>query len=160
MARRILAMAMGALALAGCGGGADPAAVVDTVRQTEQSQLQSIASDDVVGIARLYSDDAVLVRPDGTVLRGGAEIGAEYAALIEDPNFDLTIEPTGGWASANDDLAVLTSQVQFTTSDPETGEPVTLPMNSQTVWTKDPGGSWMIRSAYNVAQEVQEPAAE
>ena len=53
-----------------------------------------------------------------------------------------------------------TSQVQFTTSDPETGEPVTLPMNSQTVWTKDPGGSWMIRSAYNVAQEVQAPAAE
>lgn len=160
MARRILAAVTGASMLAACSGGADPAEVVETVRLTEQSQLQAIYADEVVGIVRLYADDAVLVRPDGSVLTGGAAIGEEYAALIEDPNFDITIDPTGGWASANDDLAVLTSDVTFTTSDPETGEPVTLPMNSQTVWTKDPGGSWMIRSAYNVAKTAEMPADE
>ncbi len=152
MARQLFTLAATATLLAGCGGGLDPDGVVETVRQTEQSQLQSIASDDVVGIARLYADDARLVRPDGSVLEGGAAIGAEYAQLVEDPNFGLTINPTGGWASEGDDLAVLTSDVAFTTSDAETGEPVTLDMTSQSVWTKAPGGSWMIRSAYNVAK--------
>lgn len=160
MAKRIFALAATATLLASCGGGANPDDVVETVRLTEQSQLQAIDADEVVGIVRLYADDAVLVRPDGSVLNGGAAIGEEYAHLIEDPNFAITIEPTDGWASENDDLAVLTSQVTFTTSDPETGEPVTLPMTSQTVWTKDPGGSWMIRSAYNVAQVAEEEPAE
>lgn len=160
MAKRILATIVGASLLAACSGGANPEDVVETVRLTEQSQLQAIEADEVVGIVRLYADDAVLVRPDGSALNGGAAIGDEYARLIEDPNFAITIDPTDGWASANDDLAVLTSQVTFTTSDPETGEPVTLPMTSQTVWTKDPGGSWMIRSAYNVAQVADEAPVE
>lgn len=160
MAKRILALAATASMLAACSGGANPDDVVETVRLTEQSQLQAIEADEVVGIVRLYADDAVLVRPDGTKLEGGAAIGAEYAELIEDPNFAITIEPTDGWASANDDLAVLTSQVTFTTSDPETGEAVTLPMTSQTVWTKAPGSSWMIRSAYNVAQITDGDAEE
>ena len=153
MAKGSIAILLAATLVGGCSGGANPQDVVDTVRQTEQSQLQAIASDDVVGIARLYADDARLVRPDGTVLQGGGEIGAEYATLVEDPNFALTIEPRDGWASSGDDLAVLTSEVEFTTSDPESGEPTTLPMTSQTVWTKDPGGTWMIRSAYNVARD-------
>lgn len=160
MAQKILAVAATAAFLAGCSGGADPADVVETVRLTEQSQLQAIESDEVVGIVRLYADDARLVRPDGSVLEGGAAIGEEYAMLIEDPNFALSIEPTGGWASANDDLAVLTSDVAFTTSDPETGEPVTLDMTSQTVWTKAPGASWTIRSAYNVAQSVEQAVTD
>ena len=166
MAKGSIAIVLAATLVGGCTGGADPQDVVETVRQTEQSQLQAIASDDVVGIARLYADDARLVRPDGTVLQGGGEIGAEYAMLVDDPNFALTIEPRDGWASSGDDLAVLTSDVEFTTSDPETGEPTTLPMISKTVWTKAPGGTWMIRSAYNIARDgagagsAEEPPAE
>lgn len=160
MAKGSIALVLAASLVGACTGGADSQEVVDTVRQTEQSQLQSIESDDVVGIARLYADDARLVRPDGTVLQGGAAIGAEYASLVEDPNFALTIEPVEGWASSGDDLAVLTSEVEFTTSHPETGEPTTLPMTSQTVWTKDPGGTWMIRSAYNVAKAQGEGGDE
>lgn len=139
-----------ALMLTACGSGADPDAIVETIRLTEQSQLDSIASDDLVGIARLYADEAVLVRPDGSRLEGGAAIAEEYGDLVEDPNFALTIEPVSGWASTAEDLAVLTSLVDFTTSDPETGEPVTMPLASQTVWTRETGGTWTIVSAYNV----------
>lgn len=160
MKKYVLGAALPLALLAACSGGANPDEVVETVRLTEQSQLQSIESGDAVGIARLYADDAVLVKPDGSVLAGGAAIAEEYAALLQDPNFALAIEPTGGWASAADDMAVLTSHVQFTTSDPETGEPVTLDLNSQTVWTKASGGTWMIRSAYNVAQPVAAAPAE
>ena len=159
MNKAILGAVLPLALLAACGGGANPDEVVETVRLTEQAQLQSIESGDVVGIARLYADDAVLVKPDGSVLEGGAAIAEEYGTLLADPYFALTIEPTGGWASAADDMAVLTSRVAFTTSHAETGEPVTTDMNSQTVWTKASGGTWMIRSAYNVAQPVSEVAA-
>lgn len=141
--------------LAGCGGGADPDEVVATIRQTEQSQLQSIESDDLVGIARLYADNAVLVRPDGSVLEGAVAIVEEYGDLLEDPNYALEIEPLDGWASAADDLAVVNSRVDFTTTDPDTGEVITLPLNSQTVWTRDTGSTWKIVSAYNVPVESE-----
>ncbi|GAA0268100.1 hypothetical protein GCM10009127_04830 [Alteraurantiacibacter aestuarii] len=142
--------------LAACGGG-DPAESVAAIRHTEQGQLDSIASGDLVGIARLYSDNAHLVKPDGTVLDGGVAIVEEYDRLLADPNFALTMEPLNGWASASDDLAVVTSKISFTTTDPETGEAVTMPLESQTVWQRATGSTWKIVSAYNVAVA---PAAE
>lgn len=158
MARKALALVAAVALLAGCGSTIDPQTAIDAVRFTEQGQLQSIESGDLTGVVRLYADDAVLVRPDGSRLEGGAAIAEAYAALLEDPEFALTIEPVAGWASEAGDLAVLTSEVSFTTTDPDTGEATTLPMHSQTVWHKAPGGSWMIVSAYNVARAI-EPAA-
>lgn len=147
-----------ALLLAACGGG-DPNEAVEAVRHTELGQLDSIASRDLVGIARLYRDDARLVRPDGTVLEGGVAIVEEYGALLEDPNFAITMEPATGWASSDGELAVVTSNVQFTTTDPETGEAVTIPLDSQTVWHRETGATWKIISAYNVARAVAPAAA-
>lgn len=149
MTKRIWVMLAGAAAVTGCGGGVDSASVVDAVRATEQSQLQSIESDDLVGIARLYADNATLVKPDGSMLEGSVAIVEEYGDLVEDPNFALAIEPVGGWGAASDDLAVLASNVDFTTTDPATGEPTTLQMSSHTVWTRETGGTWKIVSAIN-----------
>jgi ketosteroid isomerase-like protein len=163
MTRQVLAILAGATMLAGCGGGSDPATVVDAVRATEHSQLQSIESDDLVGIARLYADNATLVKPDGSVLEGAVAIVQEYGDLVEDPNFALSIEPVGGWGAASDDLAVLASNVDFTTTDPATGEPTTLQMTSQTVWTRDTGSTWKIVSAIDAPRggpAPAEPAAE
>jgi len=163
MKNRIWAALAATTMLASCGSGADPAVVVDTIRQVEQSQLDSIASNDLVGIARLYADNAVLVRPDGSTLVGGAAIADAYGELIEDPNFALTTEPVGGWAAASEDLAVVTSNVDFTASD-ATGAPATQEMYSQTVWTRATGGTWKIVSAINAprpaAQAVEESAAQ
>lgn len=150
---------MASMVLAGCGGGADPAAVVDAVRATEQSQLQSLAAKDLTGIVRLYADDATLVRPDGSVLVGATAIVDDYAQLIADPNFSITVEPTAGWGSASDDLAVLASNVDFTTSDPATGQPTTLPMSSKSVWTRETGGTWKIVAAINSPRQPDAAAA-
>ncbi len=148
-----------ALLLAACGGG-DPAESIDAIRHTELAQLESIASKDLVGIARLYRDDARLVRPDGTVLEGGAAIADAYGDLLEDPNFALTMEPVSGWASSDGELAVVTSLVQFTTTDPATGEAVTQSLDSQTVWHRETGATWKIISAYNVARQPEAASAE
>lgn len=139
------------LLLSACGR-ADPAEAVAAIRHTEQAQLESIASKDLVGIARLYSDDAQLVRPDGSVLQGGVAIVEEYGVLLEDPNFAITVEPVSGWASSDGELAVVTSNIQFTTTDPVSGAAVSTPINSQTVWQRESGATWKIISAYNVAR--------
>lgn len=153
MTKRVLGMlagvSMAATMLAGCGGGTDPAAVVEAVRATEQGQLQAISSRDLMGIVRLYADEATLVQPDGSVLVGAAAIVDEYDRLIKDPNFAVALEPTAGWGSASDDLAVLASNVEFTTTDPATGAPSTLPMSSKTVWARPTGGTWKIVAAIN-----------
>lgn len=159
MKKLTLAALAPALLLTACGGG-DPAETVAAIRQTEMSQLQSIESGDLVGIARLYADEAVLVRPDGTIVDGGAAIANAYGDLLEDPNFALSTEPLNGWASSADDLAVVTSLVDFTTTDPETGEAVTMPLISQTVWERAPGSSWKIVSAYNVERAAEAAPAE
>jgi ketosteroid isomerase-like protein len=147
------------LLLAACGGGSDPAESIAAIRNTEQVQLEAIAARDLVGIARLYRDDARLVRPDGSVLEGGAAIADAYGDLLEDPAFAIVMEPAGGWASSDGELAVVTSSVDFTTTDPETGEAVTVPLDSQTVWHRETGATWKIISAYNVARS-EAPAAE
>ncbi len=156
----LIAATAGALLLAACGGG-DPAESIAAIRHTEQAQLDSIASKDLVGAVRLYRDDARLLRPDGSVLDGGAAIADAYGDLMEDPNFALTIEPQDGWASSDGELAVVTSKVNMTTTDPESGEPVTTPMTSQTVWTRETGATWKIVSAYNAPAAVaaEAPAA-
>ena len=161
---------LGALApvllLAACGGGGDPAESLSAVRNTEQAPLESLAAGDLVGVARLYDDAAVLVQPDGSMLEGGAAIVDAYGDFLDDPNFALTTEPLNGWASAGDDLAVVTSHVEFTTTDAQSGEAVTVPMISQTVWERVSGSSWKIVSAFNIAAEpmaegaAEEPAAE
>lgn len=136
-----------ALLLAACSG-TDPAESIDAIRQTEQAQLDSIAGKDLVGAVRLYTDDARLVRPDGSVLQGGEAIAEAYGDLMEDPNFRLTIEPQDGWAAESGDLAVLTSAVSLTTTDAATGQPVTQQLSSETVWTRATGATWKIVSAY------------
>tara|TARA_A100001391_G_scaffold95213_2_gene63068 strand:- start:8153 stop:8674 length:522 start_codon:yes stop_codon:yes gene_type:complete len=162
----VLATVAATTMLAACSGGADPDEVIATIRATEQAQLDAIASDDLVGIARLYADDAVLVRPDGTRLVGGAAIADAYGDLVADPAFHIEVTPAEGWASSAEDLAALDSNVDITTTDPESGEPVTEKMISQTVWTRESGGTWMIRSAINApradgqAEADAEPEAE
>lgn len=160
MKKLTLAALAPALLLTACGGGGDPEETIAAIRHNETAQLQSIESGDLVGIARLYDDNAVLVRPDGTTLDGGAAIANAYGDLLEDPNFALSSEPVDGWASASDDLAVVTSSVDFTVTDPETGEAVTMPLISQTVWERAPGASWKIVSAYNVERAVEAAPAE
>lgn len=152
-----------ALLLSACGS-TDPAESIGAIRQTEQAQLDSIANKDLVGAVRLYTDDAKLVRPDGSVLEGGEAIAQAYGDLMEDPNFALSIEPRDGWAAGSGDLAVVTSAVSLTTTDAATGQPVTQQLNSETVWTRETGATWKIVSAYTApaqpAAAAEAPAAE
>jgi hypothetical protein len=48
-------------------------------------------------------------------------------------------------------MAVTTSTVSYTSSEPGTGNPVKVMVGNQTVWRKPTGKPWRIVTDYNVA---------
>ena len=141
--------------LGACGQSADPEAVLETVRATEQAQMEAIASKDLRGAVRNYESDAVIVAPGTISASGAAAIETAFGELFADPNLAFDITPAGGWAAASGDVAVTTYTARFTFTDPDTSEPVTLPLNGQTVWRKVAGEPWKIVSDYKVLLEDQ-----
>src|SRR5690606_28618793 len=120
---RIPVLALAPLALlAGCGS-ADPEAVLETVRATEEAQFQAIAAKDLRGAVRNYADGAVFFVPDSPAATGGA--------------------------AASDDLAVTTATGTFTHTA-ATGEAASVPVTSKTVWQRSSGEPWRIVSEYHV----------
>ena len=138
------------LLLAACGSSADPDAVLESVRATEQAQLQAIAARDLRGAVRNYEDGAVLVTPGEAPAAGGEAIAASFESMLSDPNLKIEVTPGPAWVSEGGDLAVTTSTARYTTSEPGSGKPVALSVGNQTVWRKPSGKPWMIVSDYNV----------
>jgi ketosteroid isomerase-like protein len=147
---RHLALASLGLLLGACGSSADSEAVLETVRATEQAQLQAIAARDLRGAVRNYEDGAVLVTPGEQPANGGEAIAASFEELLSDPNLKIEVTPGPGWVSEGGDLAVTTSTARYTTSEPGSEKPVQLSVSNQTVWRKPTGKPWMIVSDYNV----------
>lgn len=146
---RIPLLALAPLAsLAGCGS-ADPEAVLETVRATEEAQFQAIAANDLRGAVRNYADDAVFFVPGSPAATGGEAIAAQYDTLLADPAFKLDLNPGTGWAAGSDDLAVTTATGNFTRTS-NAGEAVTVPVTSKTVWRRSNGEPWRIVSEYHV----------
>lgn len=148
---RYLSLAPLTILLAACGSSADPETVLETVRATEQSQLEAIAAKDLRGAVRNYAEEAVIVSPGGPPARGAAEISAAFESLLADPNLEIEATPGPGWAAASGDLVVTTATARYTTSEPGSGRPAEFTVSNQTVWRKAEGAAWQIVSDYNVA---------
>ena len=144
--------------LAACGA-ANPDEVLDTVRATEQSQMQAVAARDLRGATRNYDAAAVVLAPGGAPVTGAPAIEGEYGRLLADPNFAIAMEPGTGWASESGELAVTTARGTVTTTDAASGEAVTVPISNQTVWQREDGVGWKIVSEHN-APLPQAAAAE
>lgn len=153
---RILALA--ALPLIAACGSANPDEVLDTVRATEQSQLEAVAAKDVRGATRNYDQAAVVLAPGGASVSGAPAIESEYGRLLADPNFAIAMKPGDGWASESGELAVTTATGTVTTTGAG-GNPVTLPIVNQTVWRRADGVGWKIVSEHNTALPASAPAA-
>ena len=139
--------------LAACGSSADPAETLETVRATEQAQLEAIGTKDLRGAIRNYQADAVVVLPSGAAT-GAAAIEGAFESLLADANLSLDVTPQSGWAAESGDLAVTTSTGQLTTSGEAGGDAVTIPIDSQTVWRRTAGQPWQIVSEYIVERPV------
>jgi uncharacterized protein (TIGR02246 family) len=142
--------------LAACGSAADPDALLETIRATEQSQVEAIAAKDLRGAVRNYQDDAVMISPGEPPAKGAAAISAAFEDLLADPNLKIEITPGPAWAAASGDLAVTTATGVYTSTEPGTDEPVELTVSNQTVWRKTEGSPWKIVSDYNLAQPSEQ----
>jgi ketosteroid isomerase-like protein len=150
-------LALTALPLLAACGAADRGEVLETIRATEQAQLQAIASKDLRGATRNYAEDAVLVAPGEAPVGGLAAIEVAFKPLLADANLKLEIEPGEGWAAESGELAVTTFTGTLTTTDAASGQPVTVPIANQTVWRRADGIGWQIVSDVNTA--LPQPAA-
>ena len=143
--------------LAACGAAADPDEVLETIRATEQSQMQAIAAKDLRGATRNYAEDAVLVAPGEAPAEGLPAIELAFKPLLADANFRLESTPGTGWAAKSGELAVTTSTGTVTVTDAASGQPTTMPIANQTVWRRADGIGWQIVADYNTA--LPQPAA-
>ena len=154
---RARTLALAALPLLAACGSADPREVLDTVRATEQSQLQAMAAKDLRGATRNYDSTAVMLTPGGSSVSGTEAIEQQYGALLADPNFAIAMKPGEGWAAESGELATTTATGTVTTTDAASGEPVTRPIVNQTVWRRADGVGWKIVSEHNAV--LPQPAA-
>ena len=143
--------------LAACGSASDPDAALESVRATEQAQLQAIAGKDLRGAVRNYEDGAILVTPGEAPATGGEAIAAAFDKLLADPNLQVEVTPGTAWVSEGGDMAVTTATARYTTTEPGSDKPVELTVSNQTVWRKPTGKPWKIASDYNVALPAEEP---
>jgi ketosteroid isomerase-like protein len=155
LARTLTLMALPLLAACGA---VNPDEVLDTVRATEQSQMQAIEARDLRGAVRNYEAGAVVLVPGGAPVTGGAAIEAEFGRLLSDSNFAIAMEPSAGWAAESGELAVTTATGTVTTTDPASGQAVTVPISNQTVWRREDGVGWKIASEHNAP--LPQPAAD
>ena len=137
--------------LAACGTGGDPEATLDTVRLTEQAEVEAIASDDLDGVMRNYADDAVLVSPNAAPAKGAAAIRAAFEAMLADESLAVELTPGPGWAAASGELAVTTATIRFTSTEEGADAPTTMTVANQTTWRKADGAPWQIVADYNAA---------
>lgn len=152
---RMTILALAALPLLAACGSADPSEVLDTVRATENSQLEAMAAGDLRGATRNYDPAAVLLTPGGTPVSGAPAIEQRYAALLGDPNFAIAMKPGAAWAAESGELATTTAAGTVTTTDAASGEAVTVPIVNQTVWRRVDGVGWKIVSEHNAALPQQ-----
>ncbi|MEO0062111.1 MAG: hypothetical protein RLZZ08_671 [Pseudomonadota bacterium] len=134
--------------LAACSSAVDPNAVKETVGAVQAAQMEAIASDDIDGATRVFSNDAVMLLPDGTKLAGAEAIKADYTKMLADKNTAVKLTPAKAWASEGGDLAVTTGSGEYTSTGPD-GKPVTVAFDNQTVWRKADSGPWLIVSDLN-----------
>lgn len=144
---RLLATASLAL-LAACGS-ADPETVIDSVRMTEQAQLDSLAADDVYGVMRSYRDEAVMTVPGNVPAQGKPAIEKWYTELVADPALKVTVEPGPAWVSDSGEMAVTTAKFTFATGEGEGA--ATRLFHNQTAWKKADGG-WRILANSNTEE--------
>ena len=158
--RALLFAAPLALLTAACGSSADPEAVLETVRMTEQSQLEAIGNKDLAGTVRNYRDDAVLVVSGAAPAKGLDAIRGSFEGMLKDPNFAAELTPGPGWAAESGELAVTTALVKLTATDEESGKPVTRSYANETVWYRADGAPWQIAADTNTALAASAPAGE
>ena len=141
---RVPLLSMFTLALAAC------ASLPNRVDlNTEAARLMHVSrewsnvagSGDLEATLAYWADDAVMLAPGQSPLRGRQAIRKFIEASAAIPGFSVKWEPLEAHVSSSGDMAYLIERNLFTFRD-STGKQVTESNKVVTVWRKQPYGSW------------------
>lgn len=112
------------------------------VRDTDAQWAKTAGTHDVDGTVAYYTDDAVLLPPNGPKVTGKQAIRAAWVTLAA-PDVVLTWSPAKVDVSQSGDLAYIVGTYEDSFKDPK-GKPVTDRGKTLEVFRKQVDGSWKV----------------
>lgn len=140
MLRRLrIPCALAALLLPGCRA---PELVqrppVEEIVAANRLLEERFSSGDLLGVADLYADDAVLFAPGGQRVHGRAEIDAYWTSVVDPVSWELDIRSVEG----SQDLVFERGTSRLTAR--HDGVPQTTEVEFAFLWRRQADGSWKI----------------
>jgi uncharacterized protein (TIGR02246 family) len=119
--RRLLLILPLAFVLASCSGlrPADRAAETRLIRDLDQQWKQAIEARDSTRVAGFYAKDALLLPPNGPLVRGEKDIRRWWGAFLRYPNLSLTPAPADLVIADAGDLAYETGAYRLSVDMPQ-----------------------------------------
>jgi len=141
---RILVVASLCAAAAACAAPAPPdtrEADAKAIRDLEAAWTKDAAAKNVDKWAGYMAEDSVVLAPNEPVVRGRDKAKEMIKAMVADPNFAISFQPTQVEASKGGDFAYSVGTYSMTVSDKDK-KPVTDKGKYVTVYKKQADGSW------------------
>lgn len=141
--KRIMYLSMLSILLLGC----SEKRVVDKKLEGEKLMQLSLEWSDVVKTGDLekimagWADDAVMMVPGMSPLKGKDAIRGYVEAGLQIPGFSVKWEPLEVFVSDNGDMAYMIERNEMIVND-SIGNPIITYNKTVTVWRKDANGDW------------------
>ena len=113
----------------------------EQLMQISREWSKSAATDSVEKTLSYWADDAVVMSPGQSPIKGKQAIREMIESTSKIPGFKISWEPISVSVSKSGDMAYLIEQNQITIND-SLGKPLTEFNKSVTIWRKEAGGSW------------------
>ena len=118
---------------------------VKAVRDVEAAWNRDSALKDPDKWASYFADDAAILMPNEPIIMGREKAREPIKAMLSDPNFALTFQPTTRVeASKGGDLVYTVGTYSMTVSNPKDKTPMTDKGKYVTVYKKQADGSWKV----------------
>ena len=119
----------------------DTKAEGEKLMQISREWSKSARTDSVEKTLSYWADDAVVLSPGQSLLKGKDQIKAMVGEMSKIPGFKISWEPQSVSVSESGDMAYMIEQNQITMND-SLGNPITEINKGVTVWRKEKDGSW------------------
>ncbi len=113
----------------------------ELLMQISRDWSKSAATDSIEKTLSYWADDALVMSPGQSPIRGKQAIREMIKGSSKIPGFKISWEPLSVQVSENGDMAYMIEQNQITVND-SLGKPVTEYNKGVTVWRREADGSW------------------
>src|SRR6185437_5641472 len=119
----------------------DTKAEGERLMQLSREWSKSAATDSIEKTLSYWADDAVVMSPGQSPIKGKNSIREMIEGTSKIPGFKISWEPVNVSVSKGGDMAYMIEQNQITVND-SLGKPITEFNKSVTIWRKETDGSW------------------